>query len=52
MQRAVPSIEIEGLKDSYRSGRPIIYCKKIGGKSLAKLEETPLIDWQDEVAQL
>ena len=32
---------MDGLKDSHRSGRPVIYGKETGDKILAKLEETP-----------
>lgn len=32
---------MDGLEDSHRSGRPILYGKETGDKILAKLEETP-----------
>ena len=32
---------MDGLEDSHRSGRPVLYGKETGDKILAKLEETP-----------
>ena len=38
---------MDGLKDSHRSGRPVIYGKETGDKIFAKLEPPPPMDCRD-----